>query len=128
MALESQTDSAKLYTYLNIKRHILQSSNGRSKANVLFSFQKSLTLEIGIKELVEEHAKTNRMVADLVTGINGINKKIDRLLVIQTQEPDTCKFKQIIEKSMQEIRLTISTSLNKHKPGRFQLLLESKIK
>ncbi|SEP29129.1 hypothetical protein SAMN05660816_05077 [Niastella yeongjuensis] len=29
---------------------------------------------------------------------------------------------------MREIRLTISTSLNKHKPGRFQLFLESKNK
>ena len=85
-------------------------------------------LEMVIKELVEEQAKTNRVIADLVTGINGINKKIDRPSVIQTPEPDTSKFEQIIEKCMLETRLTISTSLNKHKPGRFQLFLESKNK
>jgi hypothetical protein len=85
-------------------------------------------LEMVIKELVEEHAKTNRVISDLVTGINGINKKIDKPSVIHTPEPDTSKFEQLIEKCMLEIRLTISTSLNKHKPGRFQLFLESKNK
>jgi ribosomal protein L7Ae-like RNA K-turn-binding protein len=35
-------------------------------------------LEMVIKELIEEHAKTNRVIADLVTGINSINKKIDK--------------------------------------------------
>jgi hypothetical protein len=81
-----------------------------------------------IKELVEEHAKTNRVMADLVTGINGINQKIDKPSVVHTPEPDTSKMRQIIEKCMLEIRLTISTSLNKPKPGRFQLFLESKSK
>ena len=35
-------------------------------------------LKMVIEELIEEHAKTNRVIADLVTGINGINKKIDK--------------------------------------------------
>jgi hypothetical protein len=39
-------------------------------------------LEMVIKELVEEHAKTNRVVADLVTGINGIKNKIDKPSVV----------------------------------------------
>lgn len=85
-------------------------------------------LEMVIKELVEEHAKTNRVIADLVTGINGIGNRIDKPPVIHTPEPDTRKMEQIIEKCMLEIRLTISTNLNKHKPGRFQLFLESKNK
>ncbi|MBO9203103.1 MULTISPECIES: hypothetical protein [Niastella] len=85
-------------------------------------------LEMVIKELVEEHAKTNRVIADLIKGINGINSKIDKPAVMHTPEPDTSKIQQIIEKCMLEIRLTISTSLNKHKPGRFQLFLESKYK
>lgn len=85
-------------------------------------------LKLVVKELVEEHGKTNRVIADLVTGINGINKKIDKPSVIHTPEPDTSKIQQIIEKCMLEIRLTISTSLNKHKPRRFQLFLESKNK
>lgn len=85
-------------------------------------------LEMVIKELVEEHAKTNRVIADLVTGINGINQKIDKPSVVHTPEPDTSKMEQIIEKCMLEIRLTISTSLNKPRPGRFQLFLESKNK
>ena len=41
-------------------------------------------LEMVIKELIEEHAKTNRVIADLVTGINDINKKIDKPSVIHT--------------------------------------------
>ena len=85
-------------------------------------------LEMVIKELVEEQAKTNQVIKDLVTGVNGIKNKIDKPSVIHTPEPDTSKFEQIIEKCMLEIRLTISTSLNKHKPGRFQLFLESKNK
>jgi hypothetical protein len=85
-------------------------------------------LEMVIKELVDEHAKTNRVIADLVTGINGMNKKIDKPSVTHTPEPDTSKMEQIIERCMLEIRLTISTNLNKHKPGRFQLFLESKNK
>lgn len=85
-------------------------------------------LKLVVKELVEEHAKTNRVIADLVTGINGINNKFDKPSVIHTPEPDTNKFEQIIEKYMLEIRLIISTSLSKHKPGRFQLFLESKNK
>jgi hypothetical protein len=85
-------------------------------------------LEMVIKELVEEHAKTNKVVGDLVTGINGMSNKIDKPSVIRTPESDTSKIQQIIEKCMLEIRLTISTSLNKHKPGRFQLFLESKNK
>lgn len=85
-------------------------------------------LKLVVKELVEEHAKTNKVIADLVTGINGMKNKIDKPSVIHTPEPDTSKFEQIIEKCMLEIRLTISTSLNKHKPGRFQLFLESKNK
>ena len=85
-------------------------------------------LEMVIRELVEEHAKTNRAIADLVTGVNGINNKVDKPSVIHRPEPDTSKFQQIIEKCMLEIRLTISTNLNKHRPGRFQLFLESKNK
>ena len=85
-------------------------------------------LKLVIEELVEEHAKTNRVIADLATGINGINNKIDKSAEIHTPEPDASKIQQIIEKCMLEIRLTISTSLNKHKPGRFQLFLESKNK
>jgi hypothetical protein len=85
-------------------------------------------LEMVIKELIEEHAKTNRVIADLVTGMNGINKKIDKPSVTHTPEMNTSKIQQIIEKCMLEIRLTISTSLNKPKPGRFQLFLESKNK
>jgi hypothetical protein len=85
-------------------------------------------LEMVIKELVEEHAKINRVIADLVTGINGIENKIDKPSVIHRAEPDTSKIQQVIEKCMLEIRLTISTGLNKHKPGRFQLFLESKNK
>ena len=85
-------------------------------------------LQMVIKELVEEHTKTNKVIGDLVTGINGISNKIDKPSVTGTPEPDTNKIKQIIEKCMLEIRLTISTSLNKSKPGRFQLFLESKNK
>src|SRR5687767_5951505 len=85
-------------------------------------------LEMVIKELVEEHAKTNRVISDLVTGINGIKNKIDKPSVVHTPEPDTSKIQQILEKCMLEIRFTITTSLNKHKPGRFQLFLESKNK
>jgi hypothetical protein len=85
-------------------------------------------LEMVIKELVEEHAKTNRVIADLVTGINGIKNKIDKPSVVHTPEPDTSKMQQIIEKCMLEIRLTISTSLNKHKPGRFSCFWNRKIK
>ncbi|OQP57953.1 hypothetical protein A3860_39625 [Niastella vici] len=86
------------------------------------------TLKLVIKELVEEHTKTNKVIADLVEGINGINSKIDKPSVIPTPEPDTRKIQQMIEKCMLEVRLTISTNLNKHKPGRFQLFLESKNK
>jgi hypothetical protein len=85
-------------------------------------------LEMVIKELVEEHAKTNRVISDLVTGINGINNKIEKPSVIHTPELDTSKIQQVIEKCVLEIRLTISTSLNKSRPGRFQLFLESKNK
>lgn len=85
-------------------------------------------LEMVIKELVEEHAKTNRVIKDLVTGINGMSNKIDKPSMIRTPEPDTSTIQQIIEKCMLEIKLTISTSLSKHKPGRFQLFLESKNK
>ena len=85
-------------------------------------------LTMVIKELVEEHDKTNQVIKDLVTGINGINSKLNKPPVIHTPEPDTSKIQQLIEKCMLEIRLTISTSLNKHKPGRFQLFLESKNK
>jgi hypothetical protein len=85
-------------------------------------------LKLVVKELVEENAKTNRVIADLVTGINGINKKFDKPSVIHTPEPDTSKIEQIVEKCMLEIRLTISTRLNKPRPGRFQLFLESKNK
>ncbi|OQP44149.1 hypothetical protein A4H97_33645 [Niastella yeongjuensis] len=85
-------------------------------------------LEMVIKELVEEHAKANRVIEDLVKGINGINNKIDKPALMRTPEPDTSKIQQVIEKCMLEIRLTISTNLNKHKPGRFQLFLESKNK
>jgi hypothetical protein len=55
-------------------------------------------LEMVIKELIEEHAKSNRVIADLVTGINDINNKIDKPSVIHTPEPDTSKIQQIIEK------------------------------
>ena len=85
-------------------------------------------LKMVIKELVEEHAKTNQVIKDMVAGINGINNKIEKPPVIYTPGPDTSKIQQMIEKCMLEIRLTISTSLNKHKPGRFQLFLESKNK
>ena len=57
-----------------------------------------------------------------------MSNRIDKPSVMHTPEPDTSKIQQIIEKCMLEIRLTISTSLNKHKPGRFQLFLESKNK
>ena len=69
-------------------------------------------LEMVIKELVEEHTKTNKVIGDLVTGINGMSNKIDKPSVMHTPEPDTSKIQQIIEKCMLEIRLTISTSLN----------------
>ena len=85
-------------------------------------------LKLVVKELVDEHAKTNRVIADLVTGINGINNKVGKPPVIHTPEPDTNKIQQMIEKCMLEIRLTISTNLNKPRPGRFQLFLESKNK
>jgi hypothetical protein len=80
-------------------------------------------LEMVIKELVEEHTKTNKVIGDLVTGINGMCNKIDKPSGIRVPEPDTTKIQQIIEKCMLEIKLTISTSLNKPKPGRFQLFL-----
>lgn len=78
-------------------------------------------LEMVIKELVEEHAKTSKVIGDLVTGINGMSNKIDKPSVIRTPEPDTSKIQQMIEKCMLEVRLTISTSLSKPRPGRFQL-------
>lgn len=34
--------------------------------------------------MIEEYAKTNRVIEDLVTGINDINKKIDKPSVIHT--------------------------------------------
>jgi hypothetical protein len=92
-------------------------------------------VEMVMKELVDEHTKTNHVVADLVTSvnalsdkINGITEKIDAPRALTVPEPDTRKIEQLIEKGIQEIRLTISASLYKPKPTRFQLFIESKNK
>lgn len=92
-------------------------------------------LEMVMKDMAEEQTKNNHVIANLVKAINGLTDKVNGIAerlnhppVITVPDPDTRRIEQLIEKGIQDIRLTISACLNKPKPTRFQLFMESKNK
>lgn len=92
-------------------------------------------LEIVIKELVEEHIKTNYIVGNVVTGLSdlrnklsGITQKLEQTTASAVNEADIKRIQQIIDKGIFDIRLIITEYSGKSKPNNFQVFLESDAK
>lgn len=85
-------------------------------------------LELAIKEQLEDQAKTNQLISDLITAVNqlrgdfnGINNKLDNLKV-NAPTVDTAPIEKLIRTNMVNIALTIA-GLPKRITKNFQILL-----